>query len=540
MAHPLFGPEIRDMLQNGDSAGLAALCDELHPATIAETVEDDFAPDQIWEIISQSEIRTQAAIFEYLPVGVQEAMVEDTKRPQVGRLIEKMSHDDRVGLLRRLPTRVSENLLRLVDDADRRDIRKLFEYGANTVGALMTTDYAWLPPTITAAEAVDQLRQQAPDRETIYYIYILEEAKRRADGSLAPRPLLGVISLRDLILAPRHSLLRDRMETEVVALLYTDLREKAADLLAQYDFIAVPVLDATGGMLGIVTHDDALDVVTQEATEDIQRQGGVTPLNESYLDASFFKIWRSRAQWLAVLFVAAFGTYTVISAFEDVLAEVVVLSLFIPLCISTGGNSGTQASTLITRAIALGDVQLADWKRLLRRELLLGMALGLFLGVLAFARGAATPDDTRGGPHKLPHPLLVTFAEATKLTADENGDYLLPAGTQQTVFADKLQRIRLPKEGSAAVTANEAETQFTFPAECEVRTEPVDRYRLGLVIALAVLGICLWGTMVGATLPLVFKKFGGDPAVASGPFVATFVDITGIAIFFLCAKFLLL
>jgi len=435
---------------------------------------------------------------------------------------------------------VSENLLRLVDDADRRDIRKLFEYGANTVGALMTTDYAWLPPTITAAEAVDQLRQQAPDRETIYYIYILEEAKRRADGSLAPRPLLGVISLRDLILAPRHSLLRDRMETEVVALLYTDLREKAADLLAQYDFIAVPVLDATGGMLGIVTHDDALDVVTQEATEDIQRQGGVTPLNESYLDASFFKIWRSRAQWLAVLFVAAFGTYTVISAFEDVLAEVVVLSLFIPLCISTGGNSGTQASTLITRAIALGDVQLADWKRLLRRELLLGMALGLFLGVLAFARGAATPDDTRGGPHKLPHPLLVTFAEATKLTADENGDYLLPAGTQQTVFADKLQRIRLPKEGSAAVTANEAETQFTFPAECEVRTEPVDRYRLGLVIALAVLGICLWGTMVGATLPLVFKKFGGDPAVASGPFVATFVDITGIAIFFLCAKFLLL
>ena len=537
MAHPLFGPEIKEMLDGGDAVGLAALCEELHPATIAEAVEDDFTPDQIWEIISRSEIRTQAAIFEYLPIGVQEQMVEDTKRPQVGRLIGKMSHDDRVGLMRRLPTRVSENLLRLVDDADRRDIRKLFEYGANTVGAIMTTDYAWLPPTLTAAEAVDQLRQQAPDRETIYYIYILEEAKRRPDGSLAPRPLLGIISLRDLILAPRHAVLRELMETEVVSLLYTDGREIAADLLAQYDFIAVPVLDETGGLVGIVTHDDALDVVTQEATEDIQRQGGVTPLNESYLEAGFFKIWRSRAQWLALLFVASFGTYTVISIFEDVLAEVVVLSLFIPLCISTGGNSGTQASTLITRAMALGDVQLSDWKRLLRRELFLGLALGLFLGVVAFARGAATPADTRGGPHKLAQPLVVTFKEATDLTADEFGDYTLPAGSEQTLIADKLRRIRLPANESVQVDATGK--RFTFPTESEVRTDPVSRWRLGLVIALAVLGICLWGTMVGATLPLVFKKFGGDPAVASGPFVATAVDITGIAIFFLCAKFLL-
>ncbi len=538
MAHPLFGPEIKDMLGHGDTVGLAALCEELHPATIAETVEDDFTPDQIWEIISQSEIRTQAAIFEYLPVAVQEHMVEDTKRPQVGRLIEKMSHDDRVGLLRRLPARVSENLLRLVDDADRRDIRKLFEYGTNTVGAIMTTDYAWLPPSLTAAEAVDQLRQQAPDRETIYYVYILEEAKRRTDGSLLPRPLLGILSLRDLILAPRHTLLKDRMETEYVSLLYTDDREIAADLLARYDLIAVPVLDADGGMLGIVTHDDALDVVTQEATEDIQRQGGVTPINESYLDASFFKIWRSRAQWLAVLFVAELGTFTVLSHFEDMLATVVVLSLFIPLCISTGGNSGAQASTLITRAIALGDVRLSDWKRLLRRELMLGLALGLTLGVIAFVRGSATPSDTRGGPRKLPQPMTATFPEATDLTPDEHGDYTLPAGTEQTLIADKLQRVRLPEGGRMQVEATR--TRFTFPTDSEVRTEPVSRWRLGLVIALAVLGICLWGTMVGATLPLVFKRFGGDPAVASGPFVATFVDITGIAIFFYCAKFLLL
>lgn len=541
MSNPLFTPEIREMLAENDDAGLAALCEELHPATIAEAVEEGFDADQIWKLLGHTDIRTQAAIFEYLPPARQIEMVEGPARPQLGQLIEKMSHDDRVDLLRRLPQRVKESLLRLVDEANRRDIKTLVEYGENTVGAMMTTDYAWLPPTLTAAEAVDQLRTQAPDRETIYYIYVLDDAPRKPDGGLAARRLLGIISLRDLILAPRHALIRDLMEEELVALKYTDDREVAAELLAKYDFIAVPVLDDRGGMLGIVTHDDALDVVTEEATEDIQRQGAVSPLGESYLDAGFGKVWRSRAFWLSLLFVAELATFSVMSYFEDAIAAAVVLSLFIPLCVSTGGNSGSQAATLVTRSMALGEFELSDWKRVLRRELLMGIALGVTLGVIAFFRGAATTSDTRGGPQVAKQPFTARLPTATRLAADENGDYELPVGTPVTRPLEKTSRVRLPDGGGIPTPTTAAgELVYEFPADSEVRTPPVDRWALGVVIGVSVLGVCLWGTVVGATLPLVFKKLNRDPAVASGPFVATFVDVTGIAIFFLIAKAVLL
>ena len=539
MPHPLYTPEIREMLEHDDASGLAALCDELHPATVAEAI-DEFDAEQTWKMLGGTEVRTQASIFEYLPSARQVELLDNPSRPQVVKLIEKMSHDDRVDLLKKLPTRVYENLLRLVDEADRRDMKALFEYGEGTVGAIMTTDYAWLPPTLTAAEAVDQLRAQAPDKETIYYIYVLGDARKRPDGGIAPRPLLGIISLRDLILAPRHVLISELMEEELVALKFTDPQATAADILGRYDFIAVPVLDEQGGMLGIVTHDDALDVVTQEATEDIQKQGGVSPLGGSYLQVSFFKLWRSRAFWLSLLFVAELGTFTVLTFFEDAIAAVVVLSLFIPLCISTGGNSGSQASTLITRAMALGEFGPKDWFRVLRRELIMGLALGLSLGGIALLRGAATDSDTRGGPEKAHEAFVVRVPAAEDLTRNENGDYQLPTDTPITRGVEKPTTVRVPHDVTPARRETADAIEYTFPAGCELRTPPVGRWQLGAVIALSVFGICLWGTLIGASLPLVFRKFGLDPAIASGPFVATFVDITGIAIFFLVAKAILL
>jgi len=540
MPHALFGPEIRDMLDQNDTVGLAALCEELHPATIAEAVEDIFTPEEVWRLISDADIRTQAAIFEYLPIALQEQMVENSVRPQVGRLIEKMSHDDRVDLLRRLPTRVSENLLRLVDEADRRDIKTLIDYDEGTVGAMLTTDYAWLPPTLSAAEAVEQLRQQAPDRETIYYIYVLDEAQRRPDGALAPRKLLGVISLRDLILAPRHKVLSELMEEELVALKYSDDRQAAADLLARYDFIAVPVLDNDGGMLGIVTHDDAIDIITEEATDDLQRQGGVTPLGQGYLEASFFKIYRSRAFWLSLLFAAELVTFTVLKQFEELIAQVVVLSLFIPLAISTGGNSGSQASTLVTRALALGEVTRNVYGRLLRREILMGLALGLTLGLIGFFRGSFTSDDTRGGPETVPQEVVAVLPVGESLELLPNGDYALPKGSRMETDSDKVRNVRL-KAGTPPMISRQGEhTVLTIPSGSELRTDPVDARKLGFVIGLSVLFICLWGTLIGTSLPLMFRQFGLDPAVASGPFVATFVDVTGIAIFFGCASQFLL
>ncbi|MGL6095983.1 MAG: magnesium transporter, partial [Fimbriiglobus sp.] len=274
MSHPLFGPEIKEMLADHDAEGLRTFCESLHPATVAEALDDEFDSQQLWEVLSPSDARTQAAIFEYLPPATQIEIAEGPARPQIAKLIEKMSHDDRVDLLRRLPSRTKDALLRLVDEADRRDIATLFSYGADTIGSLMTTDYAWLPPTFSAAEAIDQLRQQAPDRETIYYIYVLGDIQRRADGSPGPRRLLGVVTLRDLILAPRHAPLHQLMEEDVVTLKFTDDKQTAAETLARYDFIAMPVVDADRGLVGIITHDDVIDVIQEQATENLQRQAG--------------------------------------------------------------------------------------------------------------------------------------------------------------------------------------------------------------------------------------------------------------------------
>ncbi|AWM38206.1 Magnesium transporter MgtE [Gemmata obscuriglobus] len=549
MVHPLFSPEIRMMLAEKNAIGLREFCEELHPATVAEALDDEFSPEQIWEVISNANIRTQASVFEYL-TPAQQVLMAEKARPQMGELLSKMSHDDRVDLLRRLPGRVTESVMRLVAEADRKDIATLFQYGENTVGALMTTDYAWLPGTLTAAEAIDQLRQEAPDRETIYYIYVLDDPNRRGDGSLAPRRLLGVVSLRDLILAPRHALIRELMETDLVTLRHDEDQEQVAQLFARYDFLAAPVVDEQFGLLGIVTHDDVLDVVREEATEDLQRQAAVGPIESDYLNASFYRVWRSRVQWLAVLFVAELATFTVMEFFEELIATVVVLALFVPLCISTGGNSGTQAATLVTRAMALGFARPRDWKRVLRRELLMGLALGLTLGVIAFVRGSLTPSDTRSGPRKVKEEFTVRVPAGTELSAQEvsslwggkSWDVSLAKGTPQTVTLEKNARVRLP-EGVKTLTPPEpvgGEWVYRFPTECEVRTEPVSRWRLGLTVSIAVLGICLWGTLMGCLIPLVLQRFGLDPAVASGALVATLVDVSGIFIFFSAAWLILL
>jgi magnesium transporter len=384
MSHPIFSLEVKLMLEEGNAAGLQEFCESLHPATVAEAI-DGFTTEQIWEVISHANMRTQASIFEYLPPALQVEMAEKA-RPQVGQLLSKMSHDDRVDLIKRLPGRVAEAVIRLVDEADRRDIATLFSYGENTVGSLMTTDYAWLPASATAADAIDQLRTQAPDKETIYYIYVVDDAPRSADGTLAPRRLLGVVSLRDLILAPRHALIRELMETDIVTLRYDQDAEAVGELFARYDFIAVPVVDDQFGLLGIVTHDDVLDVVTREATEDLQRQGGVGPIAGGYLDAGFWTVWKSRAFWLAVLFLLQMFTINAMAFFESELERVAFLMVFVPLCLSVGGNSGSQAATLVIRALALRQIHTRDWVHVFRRELLMAAALALGLGILAVAR----------------------------------------------------------------------------------------------------------------------------------------------------------
>ena len=446
MPHLLFGPEVRFLLQENDVDGVKAFLENLHPATVAETLADDFDVETVWKVLAHTNIRHQAAIFEYFPIDWQVKMVEGAGKERMAHLIEKMSHDDRVDLLRRLMPRVAESLLRLVDEADRRDIATLVRQDPNTAGGVMTTDYAWLPPGITATEALDRLRLQAPERETIYYVFVLDDERR----------LIGVLSLRDLILAPRHALIKDIMEKEIVTVRADVDREQVARELARYDLLAIPVVDDQNRMVGIVTHDDVMDVVVQEATEDAHRMGAVGPIAESYLEARFVHVWRNRAFWLSCLFIAQLLTFHAMEHFSAQIATWEFLVLFIPLCLSTGGNSGSQAATLITRALALGQVNLVDWLRVLGHELLMGLALGFALGVLGFIRVWVWPPET-GTVHWL---------------------------------------------------------------------------TLAWIVAQSVTCICIWGTIVGAMLPLGFKRIGIDPGIASSPFIATFVDVTGIIIYF--------
>lgn len=445
---------VRTMFREGNQEALQSLLSELHPVKAAAICEL-LTADETWQVLTELPVERQAAIFSVLPTSMQVDMVEAVEPRRMSALIEAMAHDDRVDLLRRLKPAVVASLLPLVSSADHQDIQNLLRYPEHSAGALMTTDYVSLRVGRTVAEVVAYLRQQARSSETIYYNYVVDEEHH----------LVGIVSLRDLILADPGTLIEDIMDREVISVGADQDQEQVAAQLARFDFLAIPVVGSAMQLLGIVTHDDVMDVVVAETTEDVLRMGSVGTMTQSYLTMPFTTVWRKRATWLACLFAAELLTFTALAHFQDAIAAVVVLSLFVPLCISTGGNSGAQAATLVTRALALGEISTADWWRILRHEVAMGLALGITLGCIGFARAAMTPHSVLG---------------------------------------------------------------------------VVDRWTLALVVAQAVAAICLWGTLVGAILPLVFKRLRIDPAFASSPFVATLVDVTGIVIYFSIAKSYLL
>ncbi|HTU23505.1 MAG TPA: magnesium transporter [Gemmataceae bacterium] len=544
MSHPLFTPEARLLLEKDDLAAMEAFCETLHPATVAESLSSDaISVEDAWRFLNTTTIANQAAIFVYFPLEAQVQLVEGTGRPHMARLIEQMSHDDRADLLRRLEPKVVESLLRLVDEADRRDIATLVKYPENTAGALMTTDYAWLPANILVDQALDRLRLQAPDSETIYYVYVVDDQRK----------LLGVVTLRELILAPRKAAVSDLMDAQPVTVKVYDDRERVAQEMTRLDLLAIPVIDTENRLVGIVTYDDVIDVVVSEATEDVHRMGAVAPLEESYLETSFVKLWWKRAGWLALLFVAELFTFSALSSYEDAIAAVVVLSLFVPLCISTGGNSGSQAATLITRAMALGQVSPRDWHRVLRHEILMGMVLGITLGIIGYGRAALTPESVlSSSPPRAEHFYVPVSKNAPLQEGTISEGWFwgkktirvikIPEELPQVMNNEDETIVALPEDGMVKKVPDPNDPQcllWKFPANCKVFRPAVERYRLALVIALAVAAICLWGTLVGSMLPLFFRRIGIDPGIASSPFVATFVDVTGIVIYFSIAKYIL-
>src|SRR3954469_921932 len=378
--NPLILPDLREMLAENDDAGLAQIATDLHPAMLAEITEG-LSVEETWQLLDHADLHRQAEIFPYFSLDRQVELVSGVGRERMSKVIESMPHDSRVELIRRLDAEVVESLLPLVTKADREDIKRLLTYPEHSAGAGKTTDYATVPGNITVADAITEVRRQAPTRETIYYLYVLD----------ADRKLIGSISLRNLILAKPTAVVGDIMEREIISVAIDADQDEAARQLAKYDFLAIPVVDHDGRLVGIVTHDDVLDVVVEEATDEAQRMASVVPLGEDYMALPIFTVWKKRSVWLACLFVAELFTFSALAHFEDDLGKIVALSLFVPLCISTGGNSGSQAATLITRSMALGQIGPRDWFRVIRHELILGVILGLTLGLIGFFRAAVTP-----------------------------------------------------------------------------------------------------------------------------------------------------
>ena len=358
------------MFAEGDTTGLREVAEELHPVTVAEFTEglDD---GEIWQLLDAVPVERQAEIFPYYPMGRQVELLKAADREHIGPLLEWMAADNRDDLLRECDPEFVEDILPLVAKAERHDIRMLLSCPEGSAGSLMTTEYASLPADITAGEAITRLRSQAPNSESIYSVYVIDPERR----------LVGSVSLRDLILAKPTALVSDLMQRDVISVRVDDPSEEAVDKLARFDFLAVPVVDDQARLVGIVTHDDVLDAVRQEATDEAQRSAAIAPLGESYLEAAIVSMTWKRGVWLTILFATAAVTAMVLSNSPIKHAWLVA---FIPLVIASGGNSGNQSATLVITALSSGDCKLSDWKRILRREFAMGLLLGALLAVPGF------------------------------------------------------------------------------------------------------------------------------------------------------------
>lgn len=301
--------------------------------------------------------------------------------------------DDAADLLQEVSSDERLELLGLLDEVNRKEVAVLLAYAEDDAGGLMSTRYARLRPDLRVDEALLYLRRQARDNlETIYYVYVLDQAQR----------LLGVVSLRQLFQAPTHATVSDVMQSLIVTVHEGMDQEAVSRLFRRHGFLAIPVVDGERRMKGIVTMDDIVDVVDEEATEDAQKFGGMEALNAPYLEVAFREMFKKRAGWLSILFVGEMLTATAMGYFEDQIAKAVVLTLFVPLIISSGGNSGSQASTLVIRAMALGELRLRDAFRVARREFATGLALGSLLAVLGLLRVVLWNAVFGGfGPHAL-------------------------------------------------------------------------------------------------------------------------------------------
>lgn len=368
MVNPLFLPEIREMLSDNDADGLREFVATFHPARVADYMEG-LSASEAWQVLSYANLEDRVEVFSFFDPELQTEIIEQADRAKVAEVISELAPDDRVDLLNDVEPAIVDELLPLLPSEERRDILYLRSYPEETAGAVMTTDVAKLAEDLSPREALARVQEFAQELEVIYYLYIVDEQDH----------LRGLVSFRRLVssLGKEDVTLADIMETGLVTVQATDDQEEVAEKVARYDLIAIPVVDEQHRILGLITHDDVIDVVREEATEDAHRSAAVEPLDETYLRSSIGALAWKRGIWLFVLFLAALLTAWVLQHYDDkVLRKWTWLAFFIPLVISSGGNSGNQSATLIITGLRTGDIELGDWLKVMRRELLMGLILG--------------------------------------------------------------------------------------------------------------------------------------------------------------------
>jgi magnesium transporter len=451
----LIGPEIKELIEERNFAALREAFRDWAPADIAECLTELPEDEQavVFRLLPHS---LATCVFEYLAAEAQEKVLKAMGHADAARILNDMSPDDRTALLEELPGAAVVQLIHLLSPEEKAVAQALLNYPEGSVGRLMTPEFVAVREEWTVAQVFDHIREFGRDSETLNVIYVTD-----VHGTL-----IDDLRIREFLVRPTATLVSEIRDHQFVALRATDKEQDAVVLFRKYDRSILPVIDSEEKLLGIVTVDDILDIQEEVTTEEMQKMGGMEALDEPYTTISLARMIKKRATWLVILFLSEMLTATAMQSNEEKIEKAAILAVFLPLIMSSGGNSGSQATTLIIRAMGVGEVRLRDWWRVMRKEISSGLLLGVILGIIGFLRIS-----------------LWQF-----LHIFDYGQY---------------------------------------------------HWLIALTVGVALIGVVAWGSVSGAMLPFVLRRFGMDPAVASAPFVATLVDVTGLLIYFNVARVIL-
>jgi magnesium transporter len=439
--------ETIELLENGSDKQLKQYLDQLNISDVEELIDE--LPQHAAKFIETLSLNRAVNVFRILDFPTQERIIKKLSGNKLNQIIKDLPPDDRTSLFSELKGDVVKKMISLLPPEERLESLSLLGYKEDSVGRLMTPDYIAVKPDWTVKRVLAHIRRYGKNSETIDVVYVIDK-----DGVL-----LDDIRIREVLLADPESVIGELTDKRFIALNANDPQEDAINIFRMNNRVALPVVDENEVLLGIVTVDDILWIANEEYTEDMHKIGGTEALDEPYLDMPILKLVKKRAGWLIVLFLGEMLTATAMQHFEVDLQKAIVLSLFIPLIMSSGGNSGSQASTLIIQAMALGEITVAQWWQVMRREIVSGLLLGLILGIIGFLR--------------------IILWQSLHIY-DYGPHWFLIATT----------------------------------------------------ICFTLIGIVLWGSLMGSMMPIIMKKLKFDPASSSAPFVATMVDVTGIVIYF--------